>query len=69
LDIRKTGVAVSAFYRISGQSFEWLKWLIFWVNEKDIGKTIVDSWRHEPRRRRRRDTNPVGAISGHRYQK
>jgi len=28
-----------------------LKQLTFWENEKDIGKTTVDSWRHEPWRR------------------
>jgi hypothetical protein len=47
--MKKVGV-ISAFYKIFGQSFEKLKQLIFWENDKDIGKTTVDSWRHEPRR-------------------
>jgi len=39
----------SAFHNIFGLSFEMSKQLIKWENEKDIGKTTVDSWRHEPR--------------------
>jgi len=49
-DFTKKGGAISAFYRIFGQSFEMLKQLMFWEHEKDIGKTTVDSWRHEPMR-------------------
>jgi hypothetical protein len=41
----KKGVAISAFYRISGQRFERLKQLMFRKYEKDIGKTTVDLWR------------------------
>lgn len=48
-DFLKKTVSVSAFSRIFGQRFESLKQLMFWENEKDIGKTIVDWWRHEPR--------------------
>jgi hypothetical protein len=36
---------ISAFYKIFGQSFERLKQLMFWENDKDNGKTTVDSWR------------------------
>jgi hypothetical protein len=46
----KKGAANSAFYKIFGLSFERLKQLMHWENEKDIGKPTVDSWRHEPRR-------------------
>jgi hypothetical protein len=49
--MKKVGV-ISAFYRIFGLIFKRLKQRIFRVNEKDIGKTTVDSWRHEPRRRK-----------------
>jgi hypothetical protein len=41
--MKKVGV-ISAFYKIFGQSFERLKQLMFWENDKDIGKTTVDSW-------------------------
>jgi hypothetical protein len=53
----KKGAAISAFYKIFGLSFEWLKQLMHWENEKDIGKPTVDSWRHEPRR-----IDPVAAY-------
>jgi hypothetical protein len=46
----KNAGAISAFYRIFGQSFE-IETADFWENEKDFGKTTVDSWGHEPRRR------------------
>jgi hypothetical protein len=45
----KRGV-ISAFSRIFGQSFEKLKQLMLWENEKDIGKPTLDSWGHESRR-------------------
>jgi hypothetical protein len=48
--MKEVGV-ISAFYRIFGLSFERLKQRMFWENDKDIGKTTADSWRHEPRRR------------------
>ena len=38
----KKGAAISAFYRIFGQSFERSKQMMFWENEKDIGNTMVD---------------------------
>ena len=40
----KKCAANSAFYKIFGLSFERLKQLMFRENEKDIGKTTVDSW-------------------------
>jgi hypothetical protein len=41
--MKKVGV-ISAFYKIFGQSFERLKQRMFRENEKDIGKTTVNSW-------------------------
>jgi len=40
----KMGPVISAFYKILSQSFESLKEQMFRENEKDIGKTTVDSW-------------------------
>ena len=48
-DFMKNAGAISAFYRIFGQGFE-IETADFWENEKDFGKTAVDSWGHEPRR-------------------
>jgi hypothetical protein len=48
----KMAEEISAFYWIFGQSFEKLKQLMFRENEKNIGKTTVDLWRHKPRRRK-----------------
>jgi hypothetical protein len=45
---KENGSGCFCFYRISGQSFEWLKWLMFWGNEKDIGETTVDLWGTNP---------------------
>ena len=42
LDFMKQVGVISAFYRIFGQSFESLKQLMFWDNEKDIGNPTVD---------------------------
>jgi len=47
----KKGVAISAFYRIFGQSFESLKQPGFGNMRRINGKPTVDIWGHETRRR------------------
>jgi len=50
-DVIKKGVAISILYKIFGRSSEMLKAMMAWKNEKGIGKTTVDFWRLQPRRR------------------
>ena len=56
--LRTRGV-ILAFYRIFGQSFE-IETADFWENEKDFGKTTVDSWRLQMAPWRH--TNPGGGL-------
>gem|GEM_PF-7056725 len=51
-DFMKNAGAISVYYRILGQSFEALKQLGFGKMRRINGKPTVDSWGHEPRRRR-----------------